>query len=680
MRLLKVALAGIRRFEESDALLVADRLVAIVGPNEAGKSSLLQAIDQIDQWNTPLPAKLATRQCNVTPTIRALFELDDEDVDAVEHIHNSDGVKRLWVTRTMTGTTWRLERHPERDNGPRRRTTSDLALVSTFDEVEDALADPENPLNRDIWSTAMSLASSPAASLTEDERSALSTVADLLNDVLEYAPDETAEELQGEESNKPASTAESQSEAQASFEDARSAAVDGLRSLVAAEAQPSPSQQIVTILRDRLPTIVEFDDDDRDLQSEYDLQELGEQLPPALDNVAALAGLSLIRLRQAIEAGDHGTVRLIKEDANARLREFFDETYKQSDVCLQLDTDGFIVRLLVRSEGGEDFVEITERSSGFRWFVALVAFLARHEHSRPLVLIDEIETHLHYGAQADVIDLLDRQTVARQVIYTTHSAGALPPDLGRGTRAVVPVVGRQRSEIKNSFWTSGPGFTPLLFGLGASTLPFSIPRFLIVAEGASDAILLPTLIRMSTELAALPYRIAPGLSNTPVDELSKLDEEGGRVCYLVDGDHGGGIHRSNLLSAGIDPSKILDLSTIAAQEVTPEDLVQMAAFVSAVNNEGQPFWRGATITSDDLPERGRSRALEEWCKANSLPLVSKVRVAQNLIATTWLDLEADRPDSNDVDSLMSSEGRAWSRELHGAACAAMQLPANDRQR
>jgi hypothetical protein len=48
------------------------------------------------------------------------------------------------------------------------------------------------------------------------------------------------------------------------------------------------------------------------------------------------------------------------------LRALFDERYGQSDVALQLDTDGFLIRLLVRAEGGEDFVELSDRSAGFR--------------------------------------------------------------------------------------------------------------------------------------------------------------------------------------------------------------------------------------------------------------------------------------------------------------------------
>lgn len=667
MRLLKVKLEGIRRFEKTDALLVADRLVAIVGPNEAGKTSLLRALDQVDRIEEPLPATMATRQCSVSPAIRALFELDTADRDAIADIHDAHDVARCWVVRTTSGTRWRLERSPKRDLAPRRSIKAALGTLEGDVAVDSAFDDPDQPLSSDDWDTAEATSGLDTDSLSDEQRAALQRLADQLEFVAE--PEADPDDVDGDEGERARAGSERENRGLA-----RKAVVQTLRDVVALESQPSPFSRVISILRQRLPTIIEFDDEDRDLRTEYDLQEIGDSPPPAaLANVASLAELDLGALRQAIEAGDHGTVRLVRENANRRLEEVFNESYGQSDVCLQLDTDGFLLRLLVRSEGGEDFIELSERSAGFRWFVALVAFLAHRRYERPLVLIDEIETHLHYVAQADVIDVLTRQTIADQVIYTTHSAGALPPDLGRGVRAVVPVAGRQRSEISNSFWTSGPGFTPLLFGLGASTLPFSIPRHLVVAEGASDAVLLPSLIREASGVDELPYRIAPGIANTPAEDLRKLDDEGGRVVYLVDGDDGGHAHRENLLAAGIDGARIIDLATVGGDGFTPEDGVVLDLLMEAVNREGEPFWNGQRPTAEGLPDTGRSKAIEDWCKDENLPSVSKVRVAQAIVEASWGPL-ADEADGEGGRQILSSEeGRRSLARLHQLVLGALGL-------
>jgi hypothetical protein len=670
MRLLKVKLEGIRRFEATDALLVADRLVAIVGPNEAGKTSLLRALDQIDRIDDPLPAAMGTRQCTVAPAISALFELDEADRAALAEIHDTDDLQRIWLVRSGSGTKWILEREPRRDLNPRRSLRPTLEALETHPGVQIARADPEHPLTQEGWDAVGALADVDQDSLTADGRASIEALADAIDAVDEPIEDPVAgEDAEGTEAERS-----EHDRLRVARADERKVAAKALRAVAAAEAKPRPCQQAVNILKGRLPSIIEFGDADRDLRTEYDLQEVDVAAPPAaLANVAALAELDLTALRAAIETGDHGTVRLLRENANSHLADLFGQSYGQSDVCLQLDTDGFVVRLLVRSEGGEDVVELSERSAGFRWFVALVAFLARRHSERPLVLIDEIETHLHYAAQADVVDVLSRQRIADQVIYTTHSAGALPPDLGRGVRAVVPIAGRQRSQINNSFWTSGPGFTPLLFSLGASTLPFAIPRYLVVAEGASDAVLLPTLIREATGLPELPYRIAPGIANTPPEDLHKLDSEGGRVVYLVDGDAGGRTHMANLRGAGIDDARILDLQVLADYGVTPEDCVDPAVLVAAANQEGAPFWGDLALAPVDLPACGRSRAIADWCKSNGVPSPSKVRIAQSVVEASWGSLVGDSETATGTINLCSSQGGAWLRGLHEAVVSALGL-------
>ena len=89
-----------------------------------------------------------------------------------------------------------------------------------------------------------------------------------------------------------------------------------------------------------------------------------------------------------------------------------------------------------------------ERSDGLRQFVALVA-LAAHQPNPvpPILLIDEVETHLHYNAQADLIEVPTEQNAARQIVYTTHSAACLPQDLGLGVRVVEGLGNRTASTV-----------------------------------------------------------------------------------------------------------------------------------------------------------------------------------------------------------------------------------------
>ena len=116
--------------------------------------------------------------------------------------------------------------------------------------------------------------------------------------------------------------------------------------------------------------------------------------------------------------------------------------------------DGRVLHILVKSPGGQ-FDRIAERSDGLRQFLALLMFLSSHPNLKvpPIVLIDEVERHLHYDAQADLVQMLAHQDVAAKVVYTTHSLGCLPEDLGLGVRMVEATD--HLSQINNWFWSNG---------------------------------------------------------------------------------------------------------------------------------------------------------------------------------------------------------------------------------
>ena len=674
MRLLKVRLENFRRFEKTDALLVADRLIAVVGPNEAGKTSLLTALDQIDRLDDRLPQRFATRQSGAPPKVSALFEIDPIEAEQLAGIPDTQDLRRFWIHRTTQGTRWNLERRPARNVEHRESVSSALLAIEQEPALVALLSDPDEPELAEDFEAAKEACTTEDETLAEGVLGALRRCASMINGLSAGDPDDVDEDLSEEDVEAHRADLLSRNRA-------LTAAGSALADMAAVEALETPAQLTIQVLKELVPPVVTFSAVDRELQTDYDLDDYFspdedgdlDEIPQALQNIADLADLDLAKLHKAMN-GDPGTVMLLKRSANEALDNFFNKNYAQSDVAVQIDHSGTLLRLMSRAEGGEDFIEISEKSEGFKWFLALVAFLARREYEKPIVLIDEIETHLHYTAQADVIDILTTQNVAPQVIYTTHSAGCLPPDLGRGVRAVEQVPARQRSRINNAFWTSGPGTSPLLFGLGASTLALSIPKLLVIVEGPSDAVLLPTLIRQATGLVNLPYRIAPGIASTRPSDFTLLDAEGGRVVYLVDADAEGDSYLHALQEAGVASNRTVSWRQILSGVVSPEDLVRRPLLLEAANLEGEPFWLGKRIGDADIPSLGASKAIEEWCKANELQPPSKTRIAQNLVERTWDWLLDDESSREAVALTLADETRqAEVGQLHAHIMAAMNL-------
>lgn len=281
------------------------------------------------------------------------------------------------------------------------------------------------------------------------------------------------------------------------------------------ESQEHPSETVTKRLSQLVPNFPIFDDANRDLKSSYELSEVSGAPPQALANLASVASLNLTDLFKAVQDEDQADVNTIQEGANGRLAEKLGAGWSQSGVRVVFRADGTTLHIQIR-DTDDRFSGLDERSDGLRQFVALLAFCTSQSVPNPILLIDEAEAHLHYDAQADLIDMLAKQQIAKQVIYTTHSTGSLPEDLGTGIRLVSPIAPlRTRSKIQNKFWRDDePGFTPLLFGMGATTLAFLSVRSALLVEGPSDCILLPHLFRAVSGRDHIGFQVVPGLSTT----------------------------------------------------------------------------------------------------------------------------------------------------------------------
>ncbi|HEX5852228.1 MAG TPA: AAA family ATPase [Solirubrobacteraceae bacterium] len=276
---------------------------------------------------------------------------------------------------------------------------------------------------------------------------------------------------------------------------------------------------------------------------------------------------------------------------------------------------------------------LSQRSEGMRTFAALLSFLHAKKadwSNPPVLLVDEAEVHLHYDAQADLVEIFERQELAQCVIYTTHSVGCLPEDLGLGI-VVVEESGNERSRVSQSFWTGGPGLTPIMLALGATALSFTPARRVIIGEGAHEAILLPTLLRQARDDVPmhepLGFQIVGGLSEVSAGTAARLEEEAGTVLYLVDHDAGGRAAAALLPQSVRDSGRVLTLGQHTdAQSI--EDFVAAPILVAAADEvliaDGHTALQ---LQASELPSSGRAKWLEERLSASGSE-EARTRLAQ----------------------------------------------------
>jgi predicted ATP-dependent endonuclease of OLD family len=381
------------------------------------------------------------------------------------------------------------------------------------------------------------------------------------------------------------------------------------------------------------PRAILFDDPHRTLGFTHDLSNVAA-VSPAFQNLADFGGLNLTALQAAIQANDSGAKRTLLGNAVARINQRLEEEWGQSDLKVDFDVVGLQdIRITVAGADGEQF-DLTHRSDGMRMFLALCAFLAKEEQSpKPVLLIDELERHLHYEAQADIVSMFDARTDVAQVVFSTHSIGCLPQDLGRGVRVVEPDTNAGTSQIDNLWFRAAHGVQPLMAAMGAATLPLQPCRPLVYSEGPCDAFLLPSLIREAIDSKPLDYLIVSGASSVSRANFDEFDRSAGRVVYLYDGDQGGRDRRRFLhRDKKVPTERILVLES----GVTLEDLIEAGLWVDACNVAVATIANGnydvsEQLTKKDIPRKERLAALAKWCEQRGYRTPGKLKIAEMVL-------------------------------------------------
>ena len=438
---------------------------------------------------------------------------------------------------------------------------------------------------------------------------------------------------------------------------------DAIRAAEQIANSEHPADAARSVLAKRVPRFIKFEEDDRTLVRVHPINDddARDRLSPALQNLLKIADLDVEKLWRHIERGVPSAVESDIAEANLRLRAFFEEAWNQSRVTARFKVDSNQLELwLEELDNASTVTDIEERSDGLLMFVALAAFVAAQRLSTPpILLIDEAETHLHFDAQADLVGVLLKQVKATQVFYSTHSPGCLPSDLGTGVRLVrrnkkTPIV----SLIDSNFWTNqAPGFAPLLYAMGASAAAFSRCRLAVLAEGAADMVLLPTLFRLANNLDDLEYQVAPGLANAHAFGMD-VEDVAAKVVYLTDGDSEGAKYRKQLKEANVPDGRVFHLPSNMASE----DLVSRAHFIKVANTL---LPEGVEVHDKDLPRTMPiAKAFDGWAKKNKQS-VGHVAVAYGLI-------------SKPKDIVFAPKAEAALRTLHAkfmTAFAAKDRPA-----
>lgn len=433
MKLHKARVRDYRSIVDTGLFEIEDDKTIIVGPNEAGKTVVLQALQQLNPPEgitgfDPLrdyPRSKYNRDIglgsvdpsNVT-VVEGHFRLEQMDLEGLP-----DGYKdcNYVCGRKLDNAWWhRLE------GGPKVPTYADISkdltrLVAHVDRSNEADAPSHAAALEAVvkaWSASTPLKGEHASSL-------LAWLKTVLPDI--------------DEAN--------------SSEDERYDRLVGACGLAAERAG------VLTNLRERLPVFVLFNNYFR-VRPRIHLEHLAERQRSGTldDDQYDYGNLCLLKLLGFTAQGlaDLGNAAKPAQGQSSALKAYQDQLDKRdyqlnaasvqltSEIVtawnpnpdrpeaskLRVRADGQYLKVVVEDELGVD-IELDQRSEGFQWLVSFfVVFFAEaaDKHKNAILLLDEPGLNLHGLKQRDFRETVGRLAAENQTLYTTHSPFLVGPD------------------------------------------------------------------------------------------------------------------------------------------------------------------------------------------------------------------------------------------------------------
>lgn len=319
---------------------------------------------------------------------------------------------------------------------------------------------------------------------------------------------------------------------------------------------------------------------------------------------------------------------------------------------LKVTADGQYLKVVVEDDLGVD-IELDQRSEGFQWLVSFfVVFFAEamDKHKNAILLLDEPGMSLHGLKQRDFRGTISRLALKNQTIYTTHSPFLVGPDELDIVKVVELKNRREGTKVHTTISSSDPaGLLPLqeAFGYDLAQSLFTQQRNLIL-EGLTDYWYLDTTAQLlrDEKIESLNDKIALVFANSAgkvVYYATILFAHNLKVAALLDSDAAGdqAAQQENLVHT-LGNKNILRTKdfcqNIAKAEI--EDLLR-ETLVTIVKSE---FGKDLKSMSDSQPNRP---IVDIFTK--EVPDFSKYKLAKAYIKWTKTN-KATSLTANEIDN------------------------------
>ncbi|MEU3536143.1 AAA family ATPase [Streptomyces murinus] len=490
MQLVKAQVTDYRSVEDSEIFDVEEDVTCLVGKNESGKTTLLQALFRLNPVEpagfdevVDFPARKTRERKQLPankriPVVRATFRFDDTELKAIQDELGPKAMRsaefEVVIGYREGGRTWTLQ-------------CNEPAVV---DHLRSTLDLP----------TAAAKAIGGAKS-----------IADLLDAL--------------DELDEPPSDATVLADR---IRDWRDSSLQ--KHLIDEYALPSLPKFVYFADYDTMPGKVALPD----LIRRRDSDELtrGER---ALMSLLDMAGVSPEEFKDADQ--HERLLRELENSGNVISDEVFEYWSQNTELEVQLKVlppetgalppfdEGPILQIRVFNRRHRASVPFDDRSRGFVWFFSFLAYFNELEAAGStdlILLLDEPGLSLHGRAQEDLLRLIDERLAPKhQVLYTTHSPFMVDPGNLQRVRTVIDMERGGAKVSSEIFKADEDTAFPLLTAMGVEmTQTLFVGEHTLLLEGPSDLIYLDVLTDVAEANGSTG--LDPRWVKTPIGGSGKL--------------------------------------------------------------------------------------------------------------------------------------------------------------
>lgn len=304
------------------------------------------------------------------------------------------------------------------------------------------------------------------------------------------------------------------------------------------ESNPVDEYIVREHIKDKLPKFLYYDEY-YSLPSRISIEKLNSQAleQEDLKTAKALFELSQIDIDELLQSEDYedykaeleATEAIISEElfkywtTNQNLDIVFDIDKKEGTTGNNTRIVEHILDIRVRNRRARMSLPLRNRSKGFNWFFSFLVWFKKIQediHSNYILLLDEPGLNLHASAQSDLLRFIKDLSKDYQIIYTTHSPFMVEPENLNRVRTVLET--NNGSVISDSIQEKDPNtLFPLQAALGydiAQNLFISKNNLLV--EGVSDLIYLQALSGILEEKGRIG--LSEDITIVPIGGLDKV--------------------------------------------------------------------------------------------------------------------------------------------------------------